>query len=350
MAEAMLHPLQTGTAGQDRTLPQLPTQLQERRAPRCHECNTSQGNSNARTNQNELQVSESAMQTPCPICSAAMQPRMGRNGTFMGCTEYPDCNGTLNVDDNGDIVAQPELRHNPRTASREAQPVKYDGSGWDAPTAAPKPQLPDRFRKAVEQVEKNLVQHAAACQNSEASTTQFLVMPMVAGLGWNEYDPDQLQKEYKPAGRRRFGQNIAVDIALFQSGQAAVFIEVKRLDRTYDESFKEQLERYAQYGTDGTIAILTNGATWIVHNVTDRKLGAGNQARGEERCSHGTTIRDSGKGEIRQQRDHNQVPRSNSTALRVGTYRKAIPGADPISPPVRPVPWTPAPRPEGRYP
>ena len=242
-------------------------------APRCHECNTSQGNSNARTNQNELQVSESAMQTPCPICSAAMQPRMGRNGTFMGCTEYPDCNGTLNVDDNGDIVAQPELRHNPRTASREAQPVKYDGSGWDAPTAAPKPQLPDRFRKAVEQVEKNLVQHAAACRNNEASTTQFLVMPMVAGLGWNEYDPDQLQKEYKPAGRRRFGQDIAVDIALFQSGQTAVFIEVKRLDRTYDASFKKQLEMYAQHGADGTIAILTNGATWIVHNVTDGRLG-----------------------------------------------------------------------------
>ena len=215
----MLPSLPAGTAGQDRTLRSCQLNYKHDEVTKCPECNTSEGNSNAKATTSATTSSNS------------------------------------------------------RTASRESQPVKYDGSGWEAPTAVPKPQLPDRFIQAVELVEKNLVQHAAACQNSEASTTQFLVMPMVAGLGWNEYDPDQLQKEYKPAGRRRFGRDIAVDIVLFQDGEAAALIEVKRLDRTYDDSFKEQLEMYAQHAADGTVAILTNGPTWIVHYVTGGKLG-----------------------------------------------------------------------------
>ena len=187
-------------------------------------------------------------------------------------TKCPECN-TSEGNSNAKATTSATTSSNSRTASRESQPVKYDGSGWEAPTAGPKPQLPDRFIQAVELVEKNLVEHASACQAHETNTTQFLVMPMIAGLGWHEYDPGQLQKEYKPAGRRRSGRDIAVDIVLFQDGEAAVLIEVKRLDRTYDDSFKEQLEMYAQYSADGTIAILTNGATWIVHNVTDGKLG-----------------------------------------------------------------------------
>ena len=62
------------------------------------------------TNQNEPQASESAMQTPCPVCSGRMQAKVGRNGTYLGCTNYPECEGTLDVDDNGDVVAQPDRR------------------------------------------------------------------------------------------------------------------------------------------------------------------------------------------------------------------------------------------------
>ena len=62
------------------------------------------------TNQNEPQASESAMQTPCPVCSGRMQAKVGRNGTYLGCTNYPECEGTLDVDDNGDVVAQPNRR------------------------------------------------------------------------------------------------------------------------------------------------------------------------------------------------------------------------------------------------
>jgi hypothetical protein len=33
----------------------------------------------------------------CPNCGAVMAERKGKNGNFLGCTRYPDCNGTRNI-------------------------------------------------------------------------------------------------------------------------------------------------------------------------------------------------------------------------------------------------------------
>jgi len=38
----------------------------------------------------------------CPKCGAPMVMRKGKHGKFMGCTEYPDCKGTVNFDDEGE--------------------------------------------------------------------------------------------------------------------------------------------------------------------------------------------------------------------------------------------------------
>lgn len=51
------------------------------------------------------------LDTPCPKCGGQIAKRWGRNGQFIGCTSYPDCDFTQNLDADGNPEAekQPEL-------------------------------------------------------------------------------------------------------------------------------------------------------------------------------------------------------------------------------------------------
>lgn len=40
----------------------------------------------------------------CPLCSSSMVEREGRNGKFLGCSNYPKCKSTANLDENGNMV------------------------------------------------------------------------------------------------------------------------------------------------------------------------------------------------------------------------------------------------------
>ena len=111
--------------------------------------------------------------------------------------------------------------------------------------------------------------HERACVNNEANTIQFLIMPMLRGLGWNDDDPEQVIREYKPAGKRPFRQSMAVDIALLDHGVPKVFVEAKRLDREYIPEYTEQLDKYASYLDDGGVAALTNGRHWLINAVVN---------------------------------------------------------------------------------
>lgn len=42
---------------------------------------------------------------PCPLCGASMDRKLGRNGTFLSCSRYPDCEGARLIDG---TVPQPE--------------------------------------------------------------------------------------------------------------------------------------------------------------------------------------------------------------------------------------------------
>ncbi len=109
-------------------------------------------------------------------------------------------------------------------------------------------------------------EHSKECENHESNTVQYLVEPMLRGLGWDISDPNQVIKEFKPAGKRPKRQAIAVDIALVEKGIPKVFVEAKRLDRHYDPDYSAQLDKYASY-LDKGIAVLTNGRFWLVHEV-----------------------------------------------------------------------------------
>ena len=49
------------------------------------------------------------MEEACPKCGKKLAKRLGRNGYFIGCTGYPDCNYTRNVDDAVGASNEPEI-------------------------------------------------------------------------------------------------------------------------------------------------------------------------------------------------------------------------------------------------
>ena len=147
------------------------------------------------------------------------------------------------------------------------QQIQDDSRGWGRQPAPEVKAVPHRAVDAVDTVRRNMTDHERACVNNEANTIQFLIMPMLRGLGWDDDDPAQVIREYKPAGKRRFGQAMTVDIALLDRGVARVFVEAKRLDREYIPEYTEQLDKYASYLDDGGVAALTNGRHWLIHAV-----------------------------------------------------------------------------------
>jgi len=65
---------------------------------------------------NQVKEKESAdrpgvemMEEECPKCGKKLAKRLGRNGYFIGCTGYPDCNYTRNVDDAVGASNEPEI-------------------------------------------------------------------------------------------------------------------------------------------------------------------------------------------------------------------------------------------------
>jgi DNA topoisomerase I len=49
------------------------------------------------------------LQENCPKCGKVLAKRLGRNGYFIGCTGYPDCDYTRNVDDAAGASNEPEI-------------------------------------------------------------------------------------------------------------------------------------------------------------------------------------------------------------------------------------------------
>lgn len=53
-------------------------------------------------------VTQEKIDEKCPKCNEQLAIRLGRNGRFIGCTAYPDCDYTRNLNDDGDASAEPE--------------------------------------------------------------------------------------------------------------------------------------------------------------------------------------------------------------------------------------------------
>ena len=53
-------------------------------------------------------VTQEKIDEKCPKCDSQLSIRLGRNGRFIGCTNYPDCDYTRNLNDDQEASAEPE--------------------------------------------------------------------------------------------------------------------------------------------------------------------------------------------------------------------------------------------------
>ena len=159
----------------------------------------------------------------------------------------------------------------PKPAAAVKQPFQQKtADGW----YQQKPETPplEALVKAVQLVRRNMTAYEKDCANHETNTIQYLIMPMLRALGWDEGDPSQVKREFRPQGKNRYGNSMAVDIALLQNGQPRIFIEAKRLDRDYSEEYRHQTEKYAAFLKEGDTATLTNGRYWLIYQVAQNRV------------------------------------------------------------------------------
>ena len=72
-------------------------------------------------------VTQEALEEKCPECDKQLSIRLGRNGRFIGCTDYPTCSYTRNLNDDGTESNEPEIVADRKCPSCESDLVIKTG-------------------------------------------------------------------------------------------------------------------------------------------------------------------------------------------------------------------------------
>lgn len=120
-------------------------------------------------------------------------------------------------------------------------------------------ELYDQVKRCAEHVERyKTLRRRIGEQNTKAT----LIEPIIAALGWDVLDPEEVHREY----RRRASEN-PVDYALLLVRTARLFIEAKGLGENLDDPrWANQTISYATAAGVQWVA-LTDGATWKIYNA-----------------------------------------------------------------------------------
>ena len=117
--------------------------------------------------------------------------------------------------------------------------------------------------ESIEQIIDHIVRFEETIQNKrfdEAATKQFIVLPILRALGWDDRNLETLEVFPETLTSPESDTKTKVDYALRDEGRELVFIECKRWGEEL-EKHREQLARYIfQKGVD--LGVLTNGNTW----------------------------------------------------------------------------------------
>lgn len=102
--------------------------------------------------------------------------------------------------------------------------------------------------------------------DDEAKTKQFLVVPFLRALGYDDSAPSQVIPEFTADFGGRQGWK--VDYALISSGQPVIIIECKESKNLLTKTEIDQLGRYFPF-TKARICILTNGILYQFFSETE---------------------------------------------------------------------------------
>ncbi|MDY7092473.1 MAG: type I restriction endonuclease [Acidobacteriota bacterium] len=104
-------------------------------------------------------------------------------------------------------------------------------------------------------------------QTEEATKTAF-VLPFIAALGYNVFDPTEVTPELTADMGIKKGEK--VDYAILQDGQPVILIECKDCRADLDRAHASQLYRYF-HCTSARVGVLTNGITWRFFSDLEEK-------------------------------------------------------------------------------
>lgn len=115
---------------------------------------------------------------------------------------------------------------------------------------------------AVEKVLESTAKLKKAGGN-EANTKALLIEPLLAALGWDVADVDEVEREY------RVFDNTALDYALKIDGGLRLFVEAKAVGKKLDDkAFISQTVNYAN--NEGVVwCVLTNGTSYRVYKTNE---------------------------------------------------------------------------------
>lgn len=127
--------------------------------------------------------------------------------------------------------------------------------------------LLDDLRKLADQVRKR-----QGFTRGEEATKNALILPFLGVLGYDVFDPTEVQPEYTAdfARKRSGGTSEKVDYALHLAGAPAMFIECKAVDEE-PHTHGGQLARYFNATPSVKAAVVTNGIRYLFFTDLDEQ-------------------------------------------------------------------------------
>ncbi|GAA4705975.1 hypothetical protein GCM10023215_52560 [Pseudonocardia yuanmonensis] len=121
----------------------------------------------------------------------------------------------------------------------------------------------DELREAIKACAERLDRHRRPNQKiGEQNTKIMLIEPLLQALGWDLYDPEEVNREY-----RRRGADNPVDYALLLLRTPRLFVEAKGIGENIDDPrWANQTISYAAVAGVEWVA-LTDGAQWRIYNA-----------------------------------------------------------------------------------
>ncbi|NRG44935.1 type I restriction enzyme HsdR N-terminal domain-containing protein [Bacillus sp. CRN 9] len=116
--------------------------------------------------------------------------------------------------------------------------------------------------ETLEMLNKVVTENSELIKNEE-STKQFLILPLLRGLGYDTYSPKEVTPEFTADFHKK---NEKVDYAITLNGEPKIFLEAKSINQKINKS-APQLSRYFSTFPSVRLGILTNGIEY--HFFTD---------------------------------------------------------------------------------
>lgn len=127
--------------------------------------------------------------------------------------------------------------------------------------------MSDEFKSRLLQHARTAVERSARAQ-SEAATSQYLVLPFFQLLGYDPLNPDEIVPEAHAAFSDKFRNR--VDYAICKDGQPVIGVECKKVGALND-GHRGELKGYFNAVPTIKLGILTDGLIWQFFSDTGRE-------------------------------------------------------------------------------